>query len=470
MALWQRGKWFWADFSVNGLRYRVPLRDSRGRKIPADDAHRDMAAGAEGRAIEKAERGQLVPQKERSARLPFAQAADDYLASRRLELAASSLVKETDLSIPLKDFFGTKRLSAIKPQDVIAYREWRSTTGKRKKEGVGPALINMEVGTLRRILKRAKLWLIVGPDIKPLKEPETIGRALTFEERVRLFRVAAQRPEWETAFCAATVAASTTARGCELRACQWHNVDFINRTLEIPKSKTEAGVRLVPLTEEARDALLKLRKRAEIFGPVEASHYVFAAFRSRFRLENRKGAHGGSPKEMQLTAFNPVRPVGSWRTAWRTLTRAVECPVCKRLQRPIEFCRNPKCKADMRGVKSPLAGLRFHDLRHTAISALGEAGTPDRVIMDIAGHVSARMLKRYSHIQLEAKRAAIQALSNRPQIVTSAGVSEGVNVTKHVTKSAEIGETEAAPPEVLESIGRPVGTRTPDLYRVKVAL
>ena len=220
-------------------------------------------------------------------------------------------------------------------------------------------------------------------DIKPLKEPETIGRALTLEERTRLFHVATQKPEWETACWAATVAVSTTARGCELRALQWRNVDFINRTLEIPKSKTEAGVRLVPLTEEAYDAFLKLCRRAEKFGPVEPPDFVFAAFRSRFRFENRKGTRGGTAKDMQVSAFDPTRPVRSWRTAWRTLTK-----------------------------KAKLPGLRFHDLRHTAISALGEAGVPDRVIMDIAGHVSTRMLRRYSHIQLEAKRTAIQALSS----------------------------------------------------------
>ena len=43
----------------------------------------------------------------------------------------------------------------------------------------------------------------------------------------------------------------------------------------------------------------------------------------------------------------------------------------------------------------------------------------DRVIMDIAGHVSPRMLRRYSHIQLEAKRTAIQAISNRPKTTGS---------------------------------------------------
>lgn len=120
----------------------------------------------------------------------------------------------------------------------------------------------MEVGCLRRILKKARLWNMVGADIKPLKEPGTIGRALAFGERTRLFKIASQKPEWETAYLAATLAVSTTVRGCEFRALQWRNVDFIGRTLEIPKSKTAAGVRIVPLTQEAYDALLKLHRRA----------------------------------------------------------------------------------------------------------------------------------------------------------------------------------------------------------------
>jgi integrase len=87
-------------------------------------------------------------------------------------------------------------------------------------------------------------------------------------------------------------------------------------------------------------------------------------------------------------------------------------------------------------MTSPVVGLRFHDLRHTAISALGEAGVPDRVIMDIAGHVSPRMLRRYSHIQLEAKRAAIEALSSRQKPLFKRTPDEA-DVTKHVTKSID---------------------------------
>jgi integrase len=422
MSLWKRGNWYWADFSVNGVRYRVPLKDTKGRRIPADDPHSEMAARAEEREIAKAERGDIATHKRSSGRLPFTKAADEYLASRRMELAPSSLTKETELTVALKQHFGVRRLSSIKTKDVLAYREWRSAAK------VGPAYINMETGCMRRILKRAGLWHLIGEGIKPLREPQSIGRALSFEERTRLFRVATQKPEWETACQAAVLAVHTTARKCELRALEWRHVDFINRTLEIPKSKTDAGVRVIPLNTESYEALWKLRRRAENFGPVETSHFVFAALRPKFRF------HGRNRLDKIEWEFDPTRPVGSWRTAWRTLVKTAGLP-----------------------------GLRFHDLRHTAISALGEAGVPDRVIMDIAGHVSPRMLRRYSHIQLEAKRAAIQALSNRPQ----ATVSEGADVTKHVTKQPD-GVTVL--PQVIEKDGRPVRARTADLHRVKVAL
>jgi integrase len=421
MATYKRGNWFWADFSVNGVRYRAPLKDTRGRKIPADDLHRETAVRAEEREIAKAERGD-APQKRSSGRMSFNKAADEYLASRRMELASSSLIKETELTASLKRFFGTRKLSAIKTKDVMVYREWRNA------EGVGPAYINMEAGCLRRILKKAGLWHLIGDDIKPLREPQTIGRALSHEERTQLFHTAMQKPEWETAYCAGLLAVNTTARRCELCALQWRHVDFIGRTLEIPKSKTEAGIRVVPLNAESYEVLLKLRRRAEKFGIIDTCHFVFAAIRPKFRFD------GKTRLSVISFEFDPTRPVGSWRTAWRTITK-----------------------------KAGLSGFRFHDLRHTAISSLGEAGVPDRVIMDIAGHVSQRMLRRYSHIQLEAKRVAMQVLSNRPQLANY----DRVNVTNYVTKQVAPGMT---PAQVVEKNGRPERARTVDLHRVKVAL
>ena len=77
-----------------------------------------------------------------------------------------------------------------------------------------------------------------------------------------------------------------------------------------------------------------------------------------------------------------------WRTAWRNALKRA-------------------------GLK-----LRFHDLRHTAITNLGESGAPEQAIMAIAGHLSRRMLEHYSHISLDAKRKALDSI-----------------VTKTVTKS-----------------------------------
>ena len=67
------------------------------------------------------------------------------------------------------------------------------------------------------MLKRAKLWNRLAEDIRPLKEPTTIDRALANEEEARLLSVTQSRPEWETAYVAAVIALNTTARGCELK-------------------------------------------------------------------------------------------------------------------------------------------------------------------------------------------------------------------------------------------------------------
>ncbi len=54
---------------------------------------------------------------------------------------------------------------------------------------------------------------------------------------------------------------------------------------------------------------------------------------------------------------------------------------------------------------------RWHDSRHTFVSRLAENPTvSEETIRALAAHVSQRMLQRYSHIRLQAKRAAIESL------------------------------------------------------------
>jgi integrase len=163
-----------------------------------------------------------------------------------------------------------------------------------------------------------------------------------------------------------TIALNTTMRACEIRGLQWRDIDLIDSVIGVRKSKTQAGSRLIPLNAAARRAILTLRGNARsLFGDLlSPDWYIFPH------------AEGNSKPD-------PTRPMSSWRTAWRSLTR-----------------------------EAGLAGLRFHDLRHHAITELAESSTSEQTIMSIAGHVSARMLAHYSHVRLEAKRNALAELCN----------------------------------------------------------
>ena len=117
------------------------------------------------------------------------------------------------------------------------------------------------------------------------------------------------------------------------------------------------------------------------------------------------------PRIKRSAKPDPTRPMTTWRSAWKSLTKA-----------------------------AGLSGLRFHDLRHHCITELSEGQTSDSTIMEIAGHVSPRMLRHYSHIRMQAKRRALD------------GLSGGGNVTKRVTRAANPA-SEMIPSNVFNDLG-----------------
>jgi len=129
------------------------------------------------------------------------------VTARKLELALASQAKEKQLLVQLRAYFKQEPLKAITARRITEYRAWRA------EQKVGPATLNAELGILRRIMKRARIWARVADDIRPLREPSTIGKALTEEERQRPLKTAVLRPEWETAYLAAILCLNTTARG-----------------------------------------------------------------------------------------------------------------------------------------------------------------------------------------------------------------------------------------------------------------
>ena len=105
-------------------------------------------------------------------------------------------------------------------------------------------------------------------------------------------------------------------------------------------------------------------------------------------------------------------------------------------------------------ITEATVGLRFHDLRHHAITELAGSQASDRTIMSIAGHVSRRMLAHYSHVQIEAKRKALDALA-----------IGGQKVGYDTNSDTKLLETAIPCLQIIERNGGDDGARTRDLCR-----
>lgn len=304
------------------------------------------------------------------AKHPFTKAADDWTQRRILaKKAENTLRMERERLKRLKEFFGARKLQAITAEDVQEYQLSRT-------QQVGPRTVNLEIKVLRMILKDAKCWAKISADYKPLKEnKQGPGVALTAEQLRRLIETAARKPEWDAAYLGAWIAANTTMRGGEIKQLRHRNVDLFARVVRIDRegTKTDGGCREIPLNEEAVRAFARLIDRANNLGSSDPEHFLFPAYRFR----HTKDGHS-----VVGTGYDPTHHVKTWRTAWRSLRKAAGLP-----------------------------RFRFHDLRHTSITQLAEAGVPIPVIESIAGHLSPDMVKHYTHIRDRAKTDAVERLS-----------------------------------------------------------
>jgi integrase len=115
------------------------------------------------------------------------------------------------------------------------------------------------------------------------------------------------------------------------------------------------------------------------FPDAAPSHFVFPS--ERYGLDGESGYADG---KVLPYSIRPEVAIGSWKVAWTAA----------------------RTKA---GVN-----CRWHDLRHTFVSKMAEGQASDATIMALAGHLSRKMMERYSHVRNEAKRIAISALDPAP--------------------------------------------------------
>lgn len=248
----------------------------------------------------------------------------------------------------------------------------RQYIAARLAAGVGNRTVNMELLCLARAMGHT--WRELWPDVPKLEEREDIGRALTPEEETALLRAAAaNKSPFIERFI--RIGLMTAMRAGEIRTLQAGRVNLADRTVTVGQAKSKRGSgRVIPMNGELHELLIaQVLWLRENFGPVQPDWYLFP-----FCGET------GIPND-------PTRPVTTIKSAWESVRAAAK------------------------------VACRFHDLRHTAITKLAEQGVPDSTMKALAGHVADRMLERYSHIRMAAKREAVEALA-LPKAINAGGV------------------------------------------------
>jgi integrase len=124
----------------------------------------------------------------------------------------------------------------------------------------------------------------------------------------------------------------------------------------------------------------------------------------------------------QFPKIDPCQPMSNWRSAWRSLRKQAA----------------KEEKSAGKDAMPKLARLRYYDLRHQFVTELCEAGKPEQVIRELAGHVDPAMMRVYSHPRLAAKRDAVEALS-AVKVVPQPAQPVGGYVTNRVTKALPEG-------------------------------
>jgi integrase len=255
----------------------------------------------------------------------------------------------------LKARFAKLRLSHVTPDLIEDFKDHRLA------EGAGPATVNRDLAVLRRVLKLAerKRFIARTPFVEvELLEERSFRRRphiVTFEEEEKILAVA------EPHIRAITVTQLETGMrpNRETLMLRWDDVDLVNDVIRVRESKTQAGIRNIPISARCKAELLAWRNR---LGP-EFSPYVFPNMR------------------------NPARPMKDIRRGWSRALRAAK----------IEY-------------------FWVYNLRHTFASRLSAAGISDLFVAQMIGHSSPSIVQTYAKAIDEHRRDAIRKMESlRPQ-------------------------------------------------------
>ena len=259
---------------------------------------------------------------------------------------------------------GRRTLASLRTADIDAL------IVELEAEGKASAGIRNVIVPLRKLLADAVRQGLIAAnpaaraDLPPAQE--FVGKEIPIEhtEAIRAALVVlahedplAKRPDLFYV-CVFDVALGTGLRLGELRALRWRDVDRERRLVRIERAyslrelrrpKSESGVRAVPLFPSVDAALREVAARAVSRGRYAPDELIFASARG-----------------------TPLEPSNLRQRAWLPALA-------------------------LAGLGD--AGYRFHDLRHTCVSRLVQAGADIKLVQSVAGHANPLItLKRYSHL------------------------------------------------------------------------
>jgi integrase len=372
VSTFKRGGTWWYKFVFGGQVIRQTSKSrSRAVCIKAERARREqLEHGYNG--ITKSRRPQ-----------PFPVAADAWHTTKSAHWSPrTALIEKLNLK-HLKPFFGGMLLWDITADSIAEYQ------AKRTREGAAPKTVNLEVGTLRSILRKHRLWGHIQPDVRLLRLREDVGIALTQDQESFLLKECRESRS-RSLYVAVLMAIDTCMRYSEIRLLRWSQIDFGNANVRVGNSKTKAGDgRVIPMSKRLGTVL---EFWAALFPERKPDHFVFPFEKC-----------GGKGKEKVLgfrggVAYgtDPTRATGEWKEAWEAAKARAGAAL------------NPDSKKP-----EPLR-CRFHDLRHTGCTRMLEARTAFStvaVIMGWSASTAVLMAKRYGHIKDAARREAIDKAS-----------------------------------------------------------
>jgi integrase len=298
-------------------------------------------------------RGRIHPEDERR-RLTVADLVADYRAAV-LSTREGGDVRHRQAQLRWwVRYLGAYRVAQLAPATVAALRD-RLQRGELSPAGrpVAAATVKRYLAALAHVFSWAmrERGVASNPLPRVTRPREPAGRVvtLTSEQRARL--LAACREVDGRLYALAVLALSTAARQGELLALRWGDVDLVRRVAVIEKSKNGER-RSLPLAALALELIRERHKVRRL-----DTDLLFADVRGRATF-----------------------PQAAWVAA-RTA--------------------------------AGLPGMRWHDLRHAALSELAMSGATLSELAAVAGHKTLLMVKRYQHLSEQHVGAVVSRMNER---------------------------------------------------------